>query len=48
MSESLARARRLIVKIGSALLATESGEIAFSWTSDHGETQTEVRQITVE
>ena len=29
-------------------LATESGEIAFSWTDDHGETQTEARQITVE
>jgi sulfur-oxidizing protein SoxZ len=28
--------------------ATESGEIVFSWTDDHGETQTEVRQITVE
>jgi sulfur-oxidizing protein SoxZ len=29
-------------------VATESGEIAFSWTDDHGQTQTEVRQITVE
>ena len=29
-------------------VATESGEIAFSWTDDHGETQTEIRQITVE
>jgi sulfur-oxidizing protein SoxZ len=29
-------------------VATESGELAFSWTDDHGETQTEVRQITVE
>ena len=29
-------------------VATESGEIAFSWTDDHEETQTEVRQITVE
>jgi sulfur-oxidizing protein SoxZ len=28
--------------------ATESGEIAFSWTDDHGETQTEARQITIE
>ena len=27
--------------------ATESGELAFSWTDDHGQTQTEVRQITV-
>jgi len=29
-------------------VAAESGEIVFSWTDDHGETQTEVRQITVE
>ena len=29
-------------------VATESGELALSWTDDHGETQTEVRQITVE
>ena len=29
-------------------IAAESGEIAFSWTDDHGRTQTEVRQITVE
>jgi sulfur-oxidizing protein SoxZ len=28
--------------------ATESGEIVFSWTDDHGGTQTETRQITVE
>jgi sulfur-oxidizing protein SoxZ len=28
--------------------ATESGEIAFSWTDDHGRTQTEIRHITVE
>ena len=28
--------------------ATESGEIVFSWTDDHGQTQTEIRQITVE
>jgi sulfur-oxidizing protein SoxZ len=28
--------------------ATESGELAFSWTDDAGQTQTEVRQITVE
>jgi sulfur-oxidizing protein SoxZ len=27
---------------------TESGELVFSWTDDHGQTQTEVRQITVE
>ncbi|MBV8118455.1 MAG: thiosulfate oxidation carrier complex protein SoxZ, partial [Alphaproteobacteria bacterium] len=30
------------------MVATESGELAFSWTDDHGEMQTEVRQITVE
>ena len=29
-------------------VATESGVIAFSWTGDDGQTQTEVRQITVE
>ena len=29
-------------------IATESGELAFSWTDDHGQTQTELRQITVE
>ena len=29
-------------------VATESGELAFSWTDHHGETQTEIRQITVE
>jgi sulfur-oxidizing protein SoxZ len=29
-------------------IATESGELAFSWTDDHGQTQTEIRQITVE
>jgi sulfur-oxidizing protein SoxZ len=28
--------------------AIESGELVFSWTDDHGETQTEVREITVE
>jgi sulfur-oxidizing protein SoxZ len=28
--------------------ATESGELAFIWTGDHGQTQTEIRQITVE
>ena len=28
--------------------AVESGELVFSWTDDHGQTQTEVRQITVE
>ena len=34
--------------IAFSTLATESGEITFSWTDDHSETQTEVRQITVE
>jgi sulfur-oxidizing protein SoxZ len=29
-------------------IATESGELAFSWTDEHGQTQTEIRQITVE
>jgi sulfur-oxidizing protein SoxZ len=29
-------------------VATESGEFVFSWTDDHGQIQTEVRQITVE
>jgi len=29
-------------------VATESGEIALSWTDDRGQTQTEVRRITVE
>ena len=28
--------------------ATESGELVFSWSDDHGQTQTEIRQITVE
>jgi sulfur-oxidizing protein SoxZ len=28
--------------------ATESGELVFNWTDDHGQTQTEIRQITVE
>jgi sulfur-oxidizing protein SoxZ len=30
------------------LVATESGEITFSWTDDRGETQTERARITVE
>ena len=34
--------------IAFSTVATESGELAFSWTDDHGQTQTEVRQITVE
>jgi sulfur-oxidizing protein SoxZ len=29
-------------------VAAESGELAFTWTDDHGQTQTEVRQITIE
>jgi sulfur-oxidizing protein SoxZ len=29
-------------------VATESGELVFSWTDDHGQTQREARQITVE
>jgi sulfur-oxidizing protein SoxZ len=28
-------------------VATETGEIAFSWTDDHGKTQTETVKITV-
>ena len=28
--------------------ATESGELVFSWTDDHGQIETEVRQIAVE
>jgi sulfur-oxidizing protein SoxZ len=34
--------------IAFSTVATESGELAFSWTDDHGQTQIEVRQITVE
>ena len=34
--------------IAFSTVATESGELAFSWTDDHGQTQTELRQITVE
>ena len=29
-------------------VATESGVVAFSWTDDHGQTQTETTRITVE
>ena len=29
-------------------IAAESGELVFRWTDDHGQTQTEVRQIIVE
>jgi sulfur-oxidizing protein SoxZ len=34
--------------IAFSTVATESGELVFSWTDDHGQTQTEVRQIAVE
>jgi sulfur-oxidizing protein SoxZ len=34
--------------IAFSTVATESGELVFSWTDDHGEAQIEVRQITVE
>jgi sulfur-oxidizing protein SoxZ len=34
--------------IAFSTIATESGELRFSWTDDHGQTQTESRQITVE
>jgi len=34
--------------IGFFTIALESGELALSWTDEHGDTQTEVRQITVE
>lgn len=29
-------------------VATDSGELVFSWTDDHGQTQTEIRNIIVE
>ena len=34
--------------IAFCTVAAESGELVFSWTDDHGEMQTEIRQITVE
>jgi sulfur-oxidizing protein SoxZ len=34
--------------IAFSTIAQESGELAFSWTDDRGQTQTETRQITVE
>jgi sulfur-oxidizing protein SoxZ len=34
--------------IAFSTVATESGELTFNWTDDHGQTQTEVRQIRVE
>jgi|SRR5690349_14516665 sulfur-oxidizing protein SoxZ len=34
--------------IAFSTVATESGELVFSWTDDRGQTQTETRQIMVE
>jgi sulfur-oxidizing protein SoxZ len=34
--------------IGFSTVATESGELAFSWTDDRGQIQIEIRQIIVE
>jgi len=34
--------------IAFCTIAVGSGELAFSWTDDHGQTQSEIRQITVE
>ena len=34
--------------IAFSTTAMESGELVFSWTDDHGKTQTETRPITVE
>ena len=34
--------------IAFSTIASESGELVFSWTDDRGQTQTETRQITVE
>jgi sulfur-oxidizing protein SoxZ len=34
--------------IAFSTLATESGELAFSWIDDNGQIQSEIRQITVE
>ena len=34
--------------IAFCIVAAESGELVFSWTDDHGQTQTEIRQIAVE
>jgi len=34
--------------IAFSTVATETGELRFSWTDDHGQTQTESRQIIVE
>src|SRR5215467_3812281 len=34
--------------IAFSTVATETGELAFSWTDDHGQIQTETRQIIIE
>jgi sulfur-oxidizing protein SoxZ len=34
--------------VAFSTVATESGELAFSWTDDRGQVQTEIRQIIVE
>jgi sulfur-oxidizing protein SoxZ len=34
--------------IAFSTVATESGELVFSWTDDDGQIQSEIRQITVE
>jgi sulfur-oxidizing protein SoxZ len=34
--------------IAFSTVATESGELVFSWTDDDGQMQTEIRQITIE
>jgi sulfur-oxidizing protein SoxZ len=34
--------------VAFSTIATESGELVFSWTDDRGQTQTETRPITVE
>jgi sulfur-oxidizing protein SoxZ len=34
--------------IAFSTVATESGELVFSWTDDNGQMQTEIRQITIE
>jgi sulfur-oxidizing protein SoxZ len=34
--------------IAFCAVATDSGELVFRWTNDHGQTQSEARQITIE
>ena len=34
--------------IAFSIIATESGELVFSWIDDNGQIQSEIRQITVE